>query len=137
MIEFIKKHEEILRYVFFGALTTLVSLLTYYSLTFTILDPNVPIKLQIANIISWIVSVSFAYFTNRKYVFKVKDGIKLNEMLKFYLSRLSTLLIDASIMFIFCSMLGFSDKIIKIFAQVIVIVLNYFLSKIIVFKKVG
>ncbi|MBQ2873648.1 MAG: GtrA family protein, partial [Bacilli bacterium] len=73
MINLYKKYKEIINYLIFGVLTTVVSLATYYLLVFTILDPNNPLELQIANIISWITCVTFAYITNRKYVFNSKN----------------------------------------------------------------
>ena len=101
----------------------------------TILDPKNAIELQIANIISWICSVTFAYFTNRIYVFKTKEKISFKEGINFYLSRVSTLLLDMLMMYIFVSVMKFDDKVIKLIVQIIVIVLNYVLSKFIVFKK--
>ena len=67
------KYKEIINYLIFGVLTTVISLLTYYLLVYTILNPNKPIQLQIANIISWFTCVTFAYITNRKYVFNSKN----------------------------------------------------------------
>ena len=135
MKELFKKYEEIIRYLIIGVLTTVVSLLTYYLLTFTIFDPNNALELQITNIISWVVAVTFAYFTNRKYVFKKEDNANIKEAISFYTSRISTLLIDMGLMYLFVTVLHFNDKIIKIIVQVVVIVLNYILSKFIVFKK--
>lgn len=129
------KYEEIISYLIVGGLTTVVSLATYYLLVYTILNPKEAVELQIANIISWIASVTFAYFTNRKYVFKTKEKISFKEEINFYLSRVSTLLLDMLMMYIFVSVLRFDDKIIKLIVQIIVIVLNYVLSKFIVFKK--
>lgn len=133
--ELLIKYEEVIRYLIIGGLTTVVSLVTYYILTFTILNPKVSIQLQITNIISWIVSVTFAYFTNRKYVFKLKEQKNIKEASKFYLSRISTLLIDMLLMQIFVIRLKFNDKIIKVIVQIVVIVLNYVLSKYLVFKS--
>lgn len=129
------KYKEIINYLIFGILTTIVSLLTYYLLVLTILNPNNPIELQIANIISWITCVTFAYITNRKYVFKSKDKNIFKEIIKFYSSRLTTLFLDMIIMYIFVTKLQFNDKIIKIIVQILIIILNYILSKILVFKK--
>lgn len=129
------EYAEIIRYLVIGVLTTLVSLGTYYALTLTILDPEDVFQLQVANVISWVVSVLFAYFTNRSFVFKVKDTRILSEFFKFVLSRVFTLLVDMAIMFIFVSLLHLDDKIIKLVDQVIVIVLNYVLSKFLVFIK--
>ena len=129
------KYKEIINYLIFGVLTTVVSLVTYYLLVYTILNPNKPIQLQIANIISWITCVTFAYITNRKYVFNSKDKNIIKEIIKFYSSRLSTLFIDMLIMFIFVTKLDFNDKIIKIIVQIVIIILNYILSKLLVFKN--
>lgn len=129
------KYGEIIRYLIIGVLTTIISLITYYSLVFTILDPADPFELQLANVISWIISVLFAYFTNRSYVFQVKDRHATSEFFKFIASRLFTLLVDMAIMFIFVTLLSLDDKLIKIFSQVVVIVLNYLLSKFLVFIK--
>ena len=135
MLKIYHKYEEIINYVIIGGLTTVVSLLVYYGLTYTIFDPNKPLELQITNIISWISSVTFAYFTNRAFVFKQKNKISFKEVLSFYLSRVSTLVLDMLLMYIFVTKLQFNDKIIKVVVQVIVIVLNYVLSKLFVFKK--
>lgn len=135
MIKIYKKYEELINYLIIGILTTVVSLATYYLLTLTILDANNKVYLQIANIISWLASVTFAYFTNRKYVFKVKNKSNIKECLNFYISRISTLLIDMIIMYIFVSRLKFDNKIVKLIAQVAIIILNYILSKFIVFKS--
>lgn len=128
------KYKEIINYLICGFLTTLFSLITYYLLTITILDASVATELQIANIISWCVGVLFAYFTNRKYVF-VSNNDKKKEFITFFASRITTLLLDMLIMFIFVTVLGQNDKIFKIVSQIAVIVSNYLLSKLIVFKK--
>ena len=126
--------KEIILYLIFGVLTTVVSLATYYLCTITFLNPNNAIEIQIANIISWITCVTFAFFTNRKYVFESKEDIK-KEGIKFYISRLSALLIDVVMIFVFVSLLKINDKIIKLVNQVIIIIFNYIASKLFVFKK--
>ena len=128
MKEIIKRNREIISYLIIGVLTTIVSLISYYLLTITILSPNNPLELTIANIISWIISVLFAYITNRKYVFQSKDKNILKESSKFTLSRVTTLIIDILLMFIFVSILHFNDKIIKLLVQIIIIILNYIFS---------
>ena len=135
MIKIYKKYEELINYLIIGILTTVISLATYYLLTLTILDANNKVYLQIANIISWLASVTFAYFTNRKFVFKVKNKSNIKECLNFYISRISTLLIDMISMYICVSRLKFDNKIVKLIAQVAIIILNYILSKFIVFKS--
>lgn len=134
-MEAYKKNKEVINYIMVGILTTLVSLAVYYALVLTILNPEDALLLQVANIISWIASVTFAYFANRKFVFESKNEHIVLEAMKFYISRLSTLVIDMAIMFIGVSGLSFNDKIVKIIVQIVVITTNYFLSKLFVFGK--
>ena len=125
MKKLLNRYGEIIRYLIIGVLTTIVSLLTYYLLVSTVFDPNNAIELQITNIISWIVCVTFAYFTNRIYVFKVDNEVNAKEVISFYASRLSTLFIDMLLMFVFVTLLSFNDKIVKLAVQAIIIILNY------------
>ena len=129
------KYKEIVNYLIFGVLTTVVSLVTYYICVYTVLDPEQAVQLQIANVISWILGVAFAYVTNRKFVFESNEKNKIKEASKFVTSRIATLLMDMAIMFIGLTLLKFNDKIIKLVSQVVVIIANYLLSKIIVFNK--
>ena len=129
-----KIYKEKILYLFFGVLTTFISLLTYYILTFTILNVENSLELQIANIISWITGILFAYFTNREYVFN-SNNKNIKEFIKFILSRIFTLLLDMLIMYVFVTKLKYNNIIIKLISQVVVIVTNYILSKLIVFKK--
>lgn len=133
--DLLSKCKEVVSYLIFGVLTTIVSLGVYYILTHTCLNPYNGIELQISNIISWIVSVTFAYITNKRFVFHSKNK-KVKEIVSFYTSRLLTLFIDMIMMFIFVSILNFNDSIIKIVSQIVVIILNYIISKFIVFKEV-
>lgn len=138
LIEFIKekytKYKEILNYLIVGVLTTVISLGSYYALVFTILNPKNGIQLQIANITSWILSVTFAYISNRIFVFKSKGKNILKEATKFYMARVSTLLIDMLFMFLFVSIANMNDKVAKIIVQIVILVLNYVFSKLFVFN---
>ena len=134
IINLYKKYNEIINYIIVGGLTTVVSLCTYYFCVCIFLDPSVAIELQISNIISWIFSVTFAYFSNRKFVFKSKEKNKLKEGLKFYLSRISTLFIDMMTMFLLVTVFSVNDKISKIIVQFVVLILNYIFSKLFVFR---
>ena len=129
------KNEEIWNYLIVGVLTTLVGLLSYYLSVITILNPNNALELQIANVISWICAVAFAYFTNRVFVFKSKEKNKIKEATKFVGSRVVTLLLDVLTMFIIVTILKMNDKIGKLISQVIVMIGNYIISKLFVFKK--
>ena len=131
------KYEEVINYLIFGFLTTVVSVVTYL-LFVNIFFPNKSdLDVQIANVLSWICAVLFAYITNRIYVFKSKSEgqKKLKEVINFFLSRIFTLLAEMASLYLLFSILHIDDAISKIISQVIVIVLNYVLSKILVFKK--
>lgn len=129
------KYKEVINYLIFGVLTTVVSLVIYYISVFTFLNPEDAIQLQIANIISWIAGVTFAYFTNRKFVFESKEKNKVKEAGKFVLARATTLVMDMLIMWLGVTVLHLNDKIIKLISQVVIIVSNYIFSKLFVFKK--
>lgn len=133
--ELYNKYKEIINYLIFGVLTTVVSLGVYYISVFTFLNPDNAIQLQIANILSWIAGVTFAYITNRKFVFQSKEQNKLKEATKFVASRIVTLILDMIIMWLGVTVLHNNDKIIKIISQVIVVISNYIFSKIFVFTK--
>lgn len=135
IIRLYKKYEEIINYLIVGVLTTVVSLVTYYLCVLTILDPNKALELQIANIISWVCAVLFAFITNKLFVFKSKNKNLLKEITSFVSARVLTLLIDMLIMFIMVTVMGINDKISKIVVQVAVTILNYVFSKLFVFKK--
>lgn len=133
MKELFNKYRDIIMYLIFGVLTTVISLIVFYVLTKTILNANDKIELQIANIISWIAGVTFAYITNSKYVFNGKRTF--NEVIKFVSSRLSTLFLDMFIMYLFVTVLKYNPDFMKLISQVLVIVSNYILSKLFVFKN--
>ena len=123
-----------INYVIVGGLTTVVSLTSYYFFTTAFLDPQDPFQLMAANTFSWICAVSFAYITNRKFVFESKSTDKLREMLKFFSARISTLLIEMACMTLLVNILHWNDRISKFAVQFIVMALNYIFSKLFVFR---
>ncbi len=129
------KNPEIWNYLIVGLLTTVVSLVTYFICTRTILDPSKELELQIANIVSWVFAVAFAYFTNRVFVFKSHDANIVAELSKFVGSRVASLIMDMAIMFVIVTLLSLSDVVGKIVSQVVVTIANYILSKLLVFNK--
>ncbi len=139
ILKLYKEYREIANYLIVGGLTTLVSLAVKYALLFTILDAKDGVQLQIAVIISWIISVAFAYWANRKFVFESKSKEYLKEIGLFVSSRITTLLLDMFIMWFFVTLLKLNTNtwviIWTIISQILVIVANYILSKFIVFKK--
>ncbi|MEG1987398.1 MAG: PssE/Cps14G family polysaccharide biosynthesis glycosyltransferase [Bacilli bacterium] len=134
-IDLFKKYKEIISYLIFGALTTIISLVVYYGLVYTVLNPNNPFQLQVANILSWICGVAFAYVTNRLFVFESTNKNKIKEATSFVTSRVLTLFMDMLIMLLGVTVLHFNDKIVKLISQVLVIMGNYILSKLFVFNK--
>lgn len=133
-------HKEIINYLIFGVLTTIVALFVKFILLFTILDASNGFQLQISVVFSWIVAVLFAYFTNRKFVFESDNRNKIKEFMNFIISRLATLLLDMFIMWFFVTILKLNtDLYVLIFtliSQVLVIIGNYVFSKLFVFKKI-
>ena len=105
IISIYKKYEEIINYIIVGGLTTLVSLASKWILLFTVLDAASALELQIAVIISWICAVSFAYITNRIFVFKSNNKNILKEITSFFGARTLTLLLEMVIMWFFVTLL--------------------------------
>ena len=105
-----KKHQEIINYLIIGVLTTVVSLVIYYALVCTILNPENSLELQVANILAWIGSVLFAYVTNRKFVFQSKSQEVIKEFTSFVGSRFLTLLADMALMFLGVTLCHFNDN---------------------------
>lgn len=129
------RYKEIVHYLIVGVLTTVVSLGVYYGLVLTVLDPGNPLLLQLANILSWVAAVTFAYVMSRKFVFESHSTKIREEAARFYMSRVGTLLLDMLIMFVTVTLLGMNDKLAKLLVQVVVTVLNYIFSKFLVFGK--
>ena len=104
-ISFYNKYKRIINYMFFGTLTAIVNLVVKYLLLFTIFDAQNSFELQAAIVISWIAAVTFAYVTNRRYVFESENENKLKEFISFVLARLSTLFMEMIIMWFFVTFL--------------------------------
>ncbi len=135
LLELYKKHEEIVNYIIVGVMTTIFSWIVYAVSIWTFLDTENPVELQIANILSWIAGVAFAYVTNRKYVFKSTEKNILKEAVQFSASRVSTLFLDMFVMFVMVTLLGINDIISKFVSSVLVTIGNYLISKLFVFHK--
>lgn len=127
----LKEKREIILYLIFGFLTTVISILV-----FALFTEIIPLDELIANIISFIIAVFFAFITNKKWVFENADKTPFfTAMIKFYSARLLTLLIEELILFIFITRLSMNPLWVKITSQLLIIILNFILSKIFVFKK--
>ena len=136
-----KKYEEVVNYLVVGGLTTIVVIGSKLLLLAIILDQTNGLELQIAEIISWFLAVTFAYVTNRIFVFKSKtSGSKCaREIFNFFKGRIVTQLIQMFIMWFFVTLLKLDSNVwvlvFTLVCQVIQIVLNYVISKLLVFKK--
>jgi len=130
-----RRYREQINYLIVGGLTTVVSLVTYWFCVSILLNAEDPLQLQVANVISWICAVTFAYFTNRRFVFFSQEQNRIREAGKFFLSRLTTLAMEMAIMALGVSVLRINDKVVKLVAQIIIIIANYVLSKLLVFRR--
>lgn len=139
MIEKIKalciKYEEIIAYLIVGVLNTLVSWGAWFLFDSTILDAQVVWQNVLLSIISWVVGVVFGYVMNRKYVFKSHDPNILKEFLQFSGGRISTGILDPAVMVLMVNILHINEIISKFVSAVLVMIGNYLISKLLVFKK--
>lgn len=140
MVEFIKKiykkHRELINYAIFGVLTTVVNYAAFWLFS-DVIELSSKSTLP-ANIVAWIISCTFAFITNRLWVFDSKENTRkgiAREAVSFYISRLATLGVESLIMLVFADILQFNKFIVKLVANVIVIILNFVLSKLLVFRK--
>lgn len=132
-VDVLKDNKEILSYLIFGVLTTVVNYVTYFVAT-----KLFGVNYLVANIIAWFISVVFAYVTNKFWVFENKSvEIKalVKEIFLFVSARVMSGGIETLFLFVFVSLLGFDDGVIKIIASVFVVIFNYFFSKLVIFNK--
>jgi putative flippase GtrA len=129
-----QKYREPIMYIVFGVLTTLVNFTMYYLLARILALP-----VMLANSTAFLLSILFAYVTNRTWVF-TSHATSALEILKegteFFLARILGFFLDLGFMFVFVSLLSFDDLLMKGLSNIIVIVLNYVISKYIIFKSV-
>jgi putative flippase GtrA len=133
MMEIFQKYKETILYLIFGVLTTLINIATY-ALCTRILGVNY----YISNIIAWFVAVLFAYITNKFYVFESKSieyKYVIKEMLSFMSCRVLSGVIELVLMFVMLNLLLINDFIVKVITNIVVIIINFILSKLIVFKN--
>lgn len=129
-----KKYEEIVNYLIVGVLTTVVSWLAY-ALCKLFMNVDNAVQMQAAVVIRWIAGVIFAYFTNRRFVFKSKNPNMLKEAFDFTTSRLVTLFLDMFVMWLLPTVFHMNDWVSTFISAVLVTVTNYIFSKFLVFRK--
>lgn len=138
LADWYRKHQEGMRYLVFGALTTIVNILTYTLFATLILKAvdNDSLRVNISEIIAFIVGVIFAYITNKLYVFDSKTtGFKdlMREITSFFSCRIFTEIISI-LMMNAAVWLNINDILMKIVSNIVVIILNFVFSKILIFK---
>ena len=127
------RYQDIILYVFFGALATLVNTVSYYLCYNVIGMSNVP-----SVVIAWLLAVVFAFFTNKLWVFKSRSfapDVLKHEIPTFFGARLLTGLLDLGIMYLAVDVLHGNGTVWKLISNVLVIILNYVASKLVIFKK--
>ena len=131
-VSWFNKWREVLLYLVFGGLTTVINIVAFFLLRL------VNIEIYISNLIAWIISVLFAFITNKLFVFEShgknkKDNIK--EFVSFFGFRVLSLGFDMVAMYLLLQVFGINEMISKVISNIIVIVLNYIFSKLFIFKR--
>jgi len=128
-----RKYRDVISYLFFGGLTTVVNYLVYFPLYNWL-----QISATLSNTIAWVVAVAFAYLTNKPFVFKSNDWSKetvIPELTKFVGCRMGSGVAETVLIWIFVDVLACNGNLIKILTSILVVIFNYFGSKLLVFKK--
>lgn len=129
----IRKYWDILSYLFFGVLTTVVNYVVYLP-CYNLLG----LSAAVSNAIAWVFAVAFAYLTNKPFVFKSHDwSMKtvLPELTKFVACRVGSGVMETAFLLVTVDWLGWDGNVMKLITSVLVVVLNYVGSKLLVFKK--
>lgn len=133
LLTFLGQHRELVSYVFWGALTTVVNYTAYFLLT-----RGLGVYYAYANMAAWGAAVLFAFFVNKIFVFRSADWgwrTALRELWQMVAARLFSGLLEQGILMLFVEALGCPDGVVKIISNVLVVIVNYVLSKWVIFKK--
>ena len=131
----INKYYDVISYLFFGVLTTVVNFLIYFPLYNWFHFSGV-----LSNMIAWTVAVLFAFLTNKPFVFKSYDWsrkVVIPELAKFVSCRIGSGLMETMMIWVFVDLLSFNGNLVKIIVSILVVILNYISSKWIVFSSKG
>ena len=127
-------NKETILYVIFGVLTTIVNLIAYY-----LFSNIININYLISNAIAWIISVVFAYITNKFFVFNssyINKDVIIEEFIKFMNCRLISGLSEVVLLFLFVDLLLMNDIVGKLIIGILVAVINFIFSKVFIFKGI-
>ena len=134
LADWYREHREGMRYLIFGALSTIVNIVVF-EICF-----KIKLSTTISNCMAWIVAVIFAYITNKIWVFCSKTDSKmdlLREIGSFFGARVFTLIFETIFLIIVIDKLHFNTMLMKIVSNILVILMNFVFSKIFIFKKKG
>ena len=129
----VEKHRDVLLYLFFGVLTTVVNYVVYLP-CYNVLGLSV----SVSNVIAWVGAVAFAYLTNKPFVFRSHDWSAktvIPELTKFVGCRIGSGALETAIILVTVDWLGWNGNAMKLLTSVLVVVLNYIGSKLLVFRK--
>ena len=133
LIKLIKKHKAFIAYGVFGVFTTIVNIVTY-----NVCYSHLGISNTLSNIFAWILAVTFAYLTNKVWVFGSRSwawSTLKREIAAFAGCRIATGVMDLVIMFICVDIMEWNALLMKLLSNILVIILNYVFSKLVIFKK--
>lgn len=129
----VEKHRDVLLYLFFGVLTTVVNYVVYLP-CYNVLG----LSGSVSNVIAWVGAVAFAYLTNKPFVFRSYDWSAktvIPELTKFVGCRIGSGALETAIILVTVDWLGWNGNAMKLLTSVLVVVLNYIGSKLLVFRK--
>lgn len=130
---YVQKYRDVITYLFFGVLTTLVNYIVYLPCHYTL-----GLSATLSNILAWVVAVAFAYLTNKPFVFGSHDWSFKTvgpELAKFLSCRIGSGVLETLILMVTVDILGWNGAVWKLVTQVLVVILNYVGSKLLVFRK--
>ena len=128
-----ERFRELFWYGVFGVLTTIINMAA-----FGLFSDTLKVHYMVANVIAWVIAVAFAYVTNKLWVFESKSwarSVWIPECIGFVSARLATGLLDMGLMYLMISIIGVPKMWAKLVSNVVVIIGNYVLSKLVVFRK--
>ena len=133
IIDLVKKHWDIVSYLFFGVLTTVVNYIVYLP-CYNLLS----FSAAISNMIAWIAAVAFAYLTNKPFVFRSHDWSAktvIPELTKFVGARIASGVLETGIIFLTVDLLRWNGNVMKLVTSVLVVIIKYVASKLLVFRN--
>ena len=128
-----ERHRDIVSYLFWGVMTTLVNYVAYFVCRLCF-----GIDYIASNVAAWAVAVAFGFVVNKIYVFRSLDWsakVAFRECWQFVVARLFSGVLETAMLKVFVDWLGMNDAIVKIFSNIVVVIVNYVLSKLVIFRK--